>query len=195
MLKKYKNFVFDLDGTLFRIPVEWHLVRKEISLLGIPLKEGISLFSQLEEISDKKILEKAFNIIDTFELRSLSKTEQIDNSISIIKRLYDKASLSLVTLQGKSFCDALLRYTGLTGYFSQIITREISLNRRKQLEYAIQRANYSKIDTVFIGDKETDVLSAKLEGIDVATLTGYKGKEKPDYIIKIEDLLSFVDNS
>lgn len=188
-MKKYRHFVFDLDGTLFRVPVDWKSVRKELSSVGIELSEKIFLFPQLEKMKNISLLNKALTIIDRYELLSLKDVEEIDESISVIKSISLGASISLVTLQGIKFCTSLLSMKKISDIFVSVTTREFSLRRKEQLERAIKISGEKKEKILFVGDRETDVLAAKELQMDVAVVGNYTGTEPTYYLRSLKEII------
>lgn len=192
-MKKYRHFIFDLDGTLFRVNVDWKLVRKELSSIGISLSEKIFLFPQLEKIEDRSVLEKAFAIIERHETEAVKSSEELENSTELLKKLSKIVGLSLVTMQGTKFCTMLLSSKNILDIFSSVTTREFSLSRRKQLEQAIKISGETKEKILFIGDRETDVVAANEIELDVAVVRSYRGLAPTYHLEKLEEVLNFVE--
>ncbi len=192
-MRKYRHFIFDLDGTLFRVNVDWKLVRKELSSIGISLSEKIFLFPQLEKIKDRLVLEKAFAIIDRHETEAVKNSEELENSTELLKKLSKIAGLSLVTMQGIKFCTMLLSSRNILDIFRSVITREFSLSRRKQLEQAIKISGETKDKILFIGDRETDVVAANEIELDVAVVWTYRGIAPTYRLEKLEEVLNFAE--
>jgi phosphoglycolate phosphatase-like HAD superfamily hydrolase len=183
-MSKYAHVIFDLDGTLFFLPVDWKSVRKELRDIGVTLSENVPLFPQLEILQDKSMLEKAFSIIDRYELEALENARELDDSIRMLGVVSSSMKVSLVTMQGFKFCNSLLSSRGISKFFNSIITREFSLSRRIQLERAVTLVGENKERTLFVGDRENDVLAARDTGIDVAVIGNYRGDSRPNYILR-----------
>ncbi len=179
-LKKYGAYIFDLDGTLFTVPVDWKKVRKEIAEIGVPLEDSISLFKQLARLQgNTSLMEQVFRIIDRHEVDSLGSASPREGAVSVLQSL--NRDKFLVTMQGREFCTMLLDKFSISDLFKEVVTREFSLQRVRQLSYCISISREK--DMLFVGDKEDDALSSIMLGIDFAAAPGYKGKIKPTYLL------------
>ncbi|MEM3798112.1 MAG: HAD-IA family hydrolase [Candidatus Bathyarchaeia archaeon] len=172
-MRRYKLYIFDLDGTLFTIPVDWREVRQELKDLGFNIMDNVPLFKQLVFYEDQRLfLEKIFETIDKYESKALDKSEPKENAIEMLNKI--KGKIFLVTMQGMKFCSSLLNKFSISNVFSKVITREFSLQRVKQLSYCIEVSKEK--DALFVGDKEDDALASIALGIDFAPVPNYKGK-------------------
>jgi beta-phosphoglucomutase-like phosphatase (HAD superfamily) len=152
-------YVFDLDGTLACLPVNWETLFEEFKrIMNVdvvrPLVDTISKVSG-------KTRDEVFYVWDRAEAAAIKGTTFCVEG----KTLYHEAEgkpKALVTLQGKKTVDAIVNKFGLT--FDVVITREDTLFRSDQLLMAAQKLNVLIQDIMFVGNAETDETAAKKVG-------------------------------
>lgn len=183
-LKAYDAYIFDLDGTLFAIPVDWVLVRRELSEAAGEKMDGAPLFPKLQEvISGRPALRgRLFSIIDTQELKAAIEARAMPGASELLYSLFEAGRLALVTMQGKRACEQIIQKFKFTDLFETVITREDSIDRAEQLRVALNRLGVQPDTALFAGDRLNDVASARKVGVDVA-LVGREaeGDLRPDY--------------
>ena len=87
-MAKVKGIIFDLDGTLVRLPVDWRRVLNTIEeMLGTKVKSLIGLYA---EIWGTKTYEAVSRKVEEFEIASLDKMEILDDSPKLLKKPIDK---------------------------------------------------------------------------------------------------------
>jgi len=182
--RRYSAYIFDLDGTLFALPIDWQGVRTDLSRLsGESLKEKpvFEIISALVR-TRPEIANQALSIIESCELKSLEEAEPIAGALELVGRLAGVSRLALVTLQGKMACRRVLTSHGVIGLFETMVTREDSLDRADQLQIALKRLGVPAEKVLFVGDRLNDVVSAKRANVAVA-LVGKTapGSLGPDY--------------
>ena len=180
----FENFIFDLDGTLFAIPVDWVAVRNELAALIKEPIEGTPLFQRVNQVISVRpaLKESMFSIIESHELKAADSVKPMPGAVELVYSLFEVSRLALVTLQGKRVCAEILRKHKLLDLFETVVTREDSADRSAQLEAALNRLGVRPKDVLFVGDRLNDVVSAKKVGVPVA-LVGREmtGDIKPDY--------------
>ena len=148
--------IFDLDGTLIHLPVNYERLIQEFEKVAQaesfhPLLEAVS---KLDEVARGQV----FKIWDLAELAA-SVGMTVNQQGMRIYSFFATKPKALVTMQGKAVVNAILEKLGLT--FDVILTREDSLNRAEQLKLAVQKFNASFGDVLFVGNSENDALAAK----------------------------------
>lgn len=180
----YDYFVFDLDGTLFNIPIDWVAVRNELEALAREPIEGTPLFLRIQQIISAKpaLKESIFSLVESHELKAVAAAKPMPGASDLLHSLFEVSKIALVTLQGRRACDEILRRHKLDDLFEAVITREDSLDRALQLEAALNRLRARPKAALFTGDRLDDVVCARKVGVPVA-LVGRDGADdaKPDY--------------
>jgi phosphoglycolate phosphatase-like HAD superfamily hydrolase len=167
---KYAAYVFDMDGTLFTIPVDWRAARNTVSkIIGQPI-EGKPLFPTLGKVTalHPEMRESLFATLDSFEMAAVPGSKPIEGAIELLGRLGLGSRVALVTMQGSLACSEILRMHGITGLFRAVFTREASLDRAVQLLAALRILEVSPREVLFVGDMQDDVLSARRAGVEIA---------------------------
>lgn len=149
--------IFDLDGTLIRLPVDYERLFQEFSKImntvnARPLTKTIS---RLDEETKKKV----FEVWDEAELAALVGMTVNDEGIALYKKFPEKPK-ALVTMQGKALVRTVLERLGLS--FNLVITREHCLDRAEQLKIAAEKLKTPFQNILFIGNTDDDSLTAKM---------------------------------
>ena len=183
-LKDYAAYVFDLDGTLFTIPVDWVKVRNEVGkMAGAPIGNA-PLFLKVEQLVSihPSMRETLFAMLNLHELKGVAEASPVSGAFELLSHLSKVAKLGLVTMQGTAACDKILGRHHLGELFDVLVTREDSLDRAVQLRIALRSLASSPKDTLFTGDRLNDVVCGRKAGVDTA-LVGRdpSGDIRPDY--------------
>jgi len=151
--------IFDLDGTLVNIPIDYKRLYSKIEEnLQIPKIEGLT--RTLETVNKDK-REKAFQIWKNEELEALTKMTTNKKGMHLYKT-YSNKPLALITMQGRETVNLILKE--LKAKFQFIITREDSLDRAEQLKIAVKKLETDPGKILIVGDRESDAMAAKNVG-------------------------------
>jgi len=159
--------VFDLDGTLISLPVEWDKVRQELQkLTGTDLKFA-PFFIDVQTLvaDDPLLLEPIMRTIDEYEARALPGVKLEEGAESALSALSIRAKLSLVTMQGRAACDEILEKLDIERFFASSFTREDSMDRTTQLRMALESMEAKVGDSFFVGDRINDLNAARATGV------------------------------
>lgn len=186
---EFENFIFDFDGTLFSLPVDWAAVRNEFAAVAGEAIEGKPLFQEVERVVAAKPALKngILSIIESHELRVIDSVKVLPGAVDLVYSLFEVSKLALVTLQSRRVCEEILRRHKLLDLFEAIITREDSMDRTIQLEAALNRLGVRPRDAFFVGDRLNDVVCARKVGVTVA-LVGDAKAETPDPDYRFHEL-------
>jgi FMN phosphatase YigB (HAD superfamily) len=184
--------VFDLDGTLYSIPVDWASVRARFQdISGTDLK-GASLFPTISALLAERpeLRTPLFEAVSVFEEAALGEARPLPGALEIVSAVSGSYSVGLVTFQGRRFCDALFQRNGLGSAFSVVLTRDDSLDRAEQLGLALNSLGAEGGRSLFVCDKPVDdVESARRAGMESALVGRRPGPEPPDYDLRsLEEL-------
>ncbi|MGI0090711.1 MAG: HAD family hydrolase [Nitrososphaerales archaeon] len=166
-MSKNGVYIFDLDGTLVNLPVNWRKLKEEIAdKFGIENRLP-PLYQILNEYFANRPdqLKIAFDMMDQHELKAVQDAVLIDCALDVLDRVAVNSRLALVTLQGRAACNALLKKFALGRFFEMILTREDSLDRAKQIGIIIEKMSVSARDAVMVGDRDNDVICARQVGL------------------------------
>ncbi len=156
--------IFDMDGTLLWLPVNWDRVYDRLRSLF----KSESAFSPLMETVrrlagiDRELLRQALKIIEEEEKAAIPRLEVLEGSKELLGELKARGyHLVLVTLQGEGAAMMALRKSGLVDFFEKVVTRNVSLKRLDQILEA--KKGYGG-RAVMVGDKIDDATSAMKAG-------------------------------
>jgi len=162
-----KGIIFDLDGTLVRLPIRYEIIFEKLQNLFDTQDEFKPLIPTIlkKANNDIELLQQAFDLICEEETLAANNPEVIDGAIDILnyfkKRNY---SLSLVTMQCMKAAKLVLDKMQISELFSSIITRDDSNQRSTQIKKSVEILSLSPDKVVVIGDRIHDVKSAKQVG-------------------------------
>ena len=162
--------VFDFDGTLFALPVDWKAVRKDLEAsYGNAFGES-PIFVRLRELSESEptALPRLFEVIDSYESKAVEGASPVGGSLALIAKASKNRRLALVTMQGRRACESVLERFGVRGRFSAVVTREDSLSRREQILSACRALGARPQQALFVGDKRSDLDDGRAAGTRVA---------------------------
>jgi phosphoglycolate phosphatase-like HAD superfamily hydrolase len=160
-------YVFDLDGTLATIPVDWGRVKDELRAVTGSEEEFKSVFPTIVDVLAKRpgLQKKAFAIIDRHEVEAVPSARLYEGSLALLSKLSETARLSLVTMQGERACSMMLERFELKQYFVHYFTRDDSLDRAEQVRFALGSVRAKAATSMFVGDRLNDLNAAKKVGV------------------------------
>jgi HAD superfamily hydrolase (TIGR01549 family) len=151
--------IFDLDGTLVHVPLDYEALFGEFKrIMGVasvrPLVETVLRV-------DEKTRETVFRAWDRAELAVVEKVTVNEEGMGFYRMFRDKRKV-LVTLQGKAIVAELTKRHGLV--FAFVLTRDDSLFREEQLTKAISLLNVEPGNVLFVGNTDSDASAAEETG-------------------------------
>jgi HAD superfamily hydrolase (TIGR01549 family) len=148
--------IFDLDGTLINLPVNYGKLVEEIE--KITKTEYVGPLTAAVSKLDEKTKREVFKVWDEAELEALGKMTINAKGMAIYRRFSEKPK-ALVTMQGKALVKAV--FERLKMPFNMILTRENSLDRVEQLRHTIQSFRTPAEKILFIGNTKGDLQAAR----------------------------------
>jgi FMN phosphatase YigB (HAD superfamily) len=160
-------WVFDLDGTLISLPVEWDKVRADLQrLTGTSLRFN-PFFLDVQTIvaEDPLLLGPIMRTIDGYEAKAIPGARLEAGATEALSALSRRASLSLVTMQGRAACGRILERLDIARFFKSSFTREDSMDRPTQLRMALESLGAEGGQVCFVGDRLNDLKAARVVGV------------------------------
>jgi HAD superfamily hydrolase (TIGR01549 family) len=151
--------VFDLDGTLVRLPIDYEALFEEFKRI-MHVSEVRPLVDVVSR-ADGKTRELVFKAWDKAEQAVFGRITVDKEGMETYRKLISKPK-ALVTLQGKAIVEAILKQFSLA--FDFVVTREDSLFRVDQLTKAISLLKAEPRTVLFVGNTEGDVAAAEKAG-------------------------------
>lgn len=216
--RKFRNFIFDLDGTLLdtvpdlvlltnhilrEVGCPEHTQEEIVSYVGAGVRRLIYL--ALPDDASDELLDKAVGLWNEMFYDYYENTfpyEGIPHVLDALKE--DGCGVGLVSNKLQSGVDLIITKR-LPGYFDVMLGESPIAPRKPDptgIKLAMQVMGADKDDTVYIGDSPSDVEAAHNAGLyAVAVLWGYhkledfpdEGPRKPDMILSDpQELLKLV---
>ena len=176
--------IFDLDGTLVKLPVRYDLLRTKLKEKFNIEGEFFIIPTIIEKTKGNDELKKeAFEFICNEECNAINELEIYEGVVDIIKelRLKDK-KIALVTLQCERAATTILEIIGIRDLFSNIFTRDDYTNRYEQIINTMNKIEIKPNQTLMIGDRINDFESAKKAGCEAIIIR--RGDMKTDIAMK-----------
>ena len=203
---KFKNFIWDFDGTL--VETYYHTTEALILILN---KYGRTVDRKEAELSLRDSFSKAkqnFNLTDEMYKEFMDKVHELwFEPKPFVYEGVEELLLKIVERGGKNFIYTNRNHTAklyleqfkLDKYFADYITKESEFYSFKPspqaIDYLVAKHSLIKEETVMVGDREIDVLSGKSADIGAILFDEFKNKEPSaaDIIVhKISDISKYV---
>ena len=158
--------IFDLDGTLIKLPVRYDFLRNELrdnfSIQG----ESFLIPMILEKTQDNnKVKREAFELICKEECNAIDGLEIHESAIEVIKEIHSKnKKIALVTLQCERAANQILDIMGIKDLFLNVFTRDDYTDRYEQIIKTMNKFDSTADNTLMIGDRINDFDSAEKAG-------------------------------
>lgn len=154
-----KAVIFDLDGTLVYLPINYQKLFQEFK--KVTNIEKVRPITQTVARLDRETREKIFAMWTVAELEAFPQMTVRKEGMKLYQRFSAKPK-ALVTMQSRKIVEKILKAANLS--FNVMITREWSLDRVEQLREAMKRLHVPPGEVLFIGDTHNDEISAKKTG-------------------------------
>ncbi|MFQ5572909.1 MAG: HAD family hydrolase, partial [Nitrosopumilaceae archaeon] len=191
-----KGILFDLDGTLVKLPINYTTIQEKLKNIFQTEEQFAPLIPSIisKAKGDDSKIHDAFEMICDQEVIALKNLEVMHGVKDILSFLKTKnCFLCLVTLQCNKAAMEILNKLSITGFFSNIITRDESYDRFEQIQKTIEKIKLNPEQILVIGDTIYDVECAKKAGCQSILFSSKTEREAGLKIIKnLSDLKEMV---
>lgn len=160
--------VYDLDGTLVDLIVNWDVVANEVAAVladaGVDA-DGIDLWEMLDYAAENGVTEEVETVIAEHEREGARQSERLP-SADVLAEAEDP--VAVCSLNCEEACRIALEKHGLTEFVDAVVGRD-SVDTRKPspepLLEAVERLAVEPGRTLFVGDSERDEITAQRAGV------------------------------
>lgn len=163
-----KGLIFDLDGTLVRLPIRYNLIQENLKTFFQTKEEFKPLIPSIIDKSSGNSLKikNAFQSLCKEETLAAKNLEIMSDAKNILEYFKSKNYLlGLITMQCKKAAKIAISKLDLPeNFFLNIISRDESYDRLEQIQKTIQIFNLNPNEILVVGDRIYDIESAKKAG-------------------------------
>ncbi len=190
-----KLFIFDLDGTIVKLPIKWTEVKKKIKKI---LKTNLSLtplIPSIEElVTDSELKRRIYKVIDDEEMKVVKKLKFDEDILKLFKKLKKLGyKLALVTLQGRKPAIEALNRLNVREFFDLIVSRDEKKDREEQIKTTLEAMEVPSSQVMVIADKLKDMVIAKKLGCVSMAITGKVEMDGDFKLNNIKEMLRMLE--
>ena len=182
-----KGVIFDLDGTLIQLPINYDVIQKnlkELFNISENLKPLIPTIIELSK-NDQNKIKTAFSLICKEEILASKNFKIMNEAVEVLKFLKSKnLILCLVTMQCRAALKEILYKMNILDLFDFVISRDENYDRFEQIQNSLNNISLNSSEVLVIGDRIHDVESAKKAGC-IPILKINKIKKNPSFDCRI----------
>lgn len=167
MYAEYDAIVYDLDGTLVQLDVDWDRARREVRAKlrarGHDVEE-LSLWEAFDVATEQGLDPLVHETLADHERQGARTATRL----SLANDLPHEVPTGVCSLNAEAACRIALELHGLDGFVEAIVGRDTLDARKpdpKPLVYTCDRLGVSPANTVFIGDSRSDRVAAERAGM------------------------------
>ena len=162
-----KGIIFDLDGTLIQLSINYDVIQNNLKQFFSTSKNLKPLIPTIIELSknDQNKIKIAFNLICKEEISASKNFKIMDETVDVLKFLKSKnLILCLVTMQCRTALKEILYKMNILDLFDFVISRDENYDRFEQIQNSLKQSSLHSSEVLVIGDRIHDVESAKKAG-------------------------------
>src|SRR3989344_4294898 len=159
-----RGIIFDLDGTLVRLPIRYDLIQNNLKKIFNTQDEFKPLIASIVSHAkgDSAKIKETFESICEEENKSVDNLEIIENAFDVLGFFKSKQlKLGLVTMQCRKAVKKIMSKFDQLSVFSSVISRDESYDRKEQIEKTLGKLQLLPDETLVVGDRIHDIVSAK----------------------------------
>ena len=166
--RQYELVVFDFDGTIADLEVDWTALKKELSgYYGVNISQiSGRLDAFIDSLPDDE-RRAAYKIVERYELENINNTRPITKTIKIIMGLSGHR-LAVFTTNTKAAIEKALNGLGIYDRFEMIVCKEDVKKHKPDPEGLLRILKTTGVPAeraVYIGDRQKDVDAGEAAGI------------------------------
>lgn len=172
MIGEYETVVFDLDGTLVRLNVEWGVVAEEVAaaLRSRGIEPPTSLWGMLETATERGHRPAVEAVISAHEVEGAATSTRLPAAETI-----PTVPVGVCSLNCEAACRKALS-THEIGDVSAVVGRDTVATEKPDPEpllTTIDRLGGDPTESVFVGDTDRDATTAERAGVDYLDVSAW----------------------
>ena len=163
----YDAVVYDLDGTLVRLAVDWDAVAREVG--GVLESRGVTppddLWAMLDRADETGHREAVEATLAAHETEGARNSERLAHADGVPRGV----PVGVCSLNCEAACRIALETHGLADSVSAVVGRDSLATRKPDPEpllAVVRKLGVAPERTLFVGDSESDEVAARRAGTD-----------------------------
>ncbi|MBS7288076.1 MAG: HAD-IA family hydrolase [Candidatus Freyarchaeota archaeon] len=188
--KRLRAVLFDLDGTLLSLPINYEELRERLREHASHLNANYDFRRIIEDIEaasqtlGEDFRRECYKIVESFELDAATKPVPDEDAKKLLEKL-KKAGLKVgvVSRNSRRCVTTSLERLGMSEYVDVIIGREDTAKTKPNPEpilHALKIIGVEADEAIYVGDHPYDLAAAEAAGVNFIALgdkiKGYRGK-------------------
>lgn len=167
--------IFDLDGTLVELRVDWQGFRDRLTdvlpedvLPGGPDRTATWTLARLRERGEEELADHVLEVLRQAELAGAVRSVPLEAGMDLLRRVQDGRPLALVTNNTRAAAQEALRRHGLRPAFGTVVALEDVEEHKPHaegLELVLAKEGVEPGQVLFVGDGEKDATAAERAGV------------------------------
>jgi len=176
----YDTFLFDMDGTLIRMKLNFRKIREDLEkMIG---KMGTSILETVDKIKDETLRKKAIEYIEKEEEKAAERSELIEGTLECLRYLKKKnVKIGIITRNNRKSSIMSAENTKIIDYIDLILSRD-DVEKVKpdpmHIQIALKKLNSEPEKSVVVGDHRFEIEAGKKLGcLTIGVLSGSGTRE------------------
>lgn len=188
-----KAIIFDFDGTLFNLDIDWDIVRQKLHSLGV---ERIDTIDSLEAAKQQA----ALSILGEAEMLGIKYGGVAAHAKEVLETLSTHYKLAIVSRNLRATLAAGLNKIGFEDNIVVVARDDVSALKPdpQGFDEAMKRMGVERAQSLIVGDTTHDVVAAKALGIPSIVVANasldYQPLDADYYINNLSELLGLINS-
>lgn len=168
MVGEYEAVVYDLDGTLVELEVDWEAAARDAAAVlrarGVDV-EGLTLWEMLETATERGLKPPVSDVLAEHEREGAKHAAHLP----LADELPRPERIGVCSLNAESACRIALQLHGLDAYVDAVVGRDSVASYKPDPEPVLHTLALLEVDpsaALFVGDTDRDQEAARRAGVD-----------------------------